>query len=96
MSRNNSTNLVGGLYTTPLRDYFLAGLLISRPRISGKWGYKGEIQCNFALCVGQSYDGAAAMASERSGVTSIIQNESPLAYYFHYAMHCLNYFFLFI
>ena len=30
------------------------------------------------------------MASERSGVTSIVQNESPLAYYFHCAMHCLN------
>ena len=30
------------------------------------------------------------MASERSGVTSIVQNEPPLAYYFHCAMHCLN------
>ena len=30
------------------------------------------------------------MASERSGVTSIFQNESPLAYYFHCAMHCSN------
>ena len=30
------------------------------------------------------------MASERSGVTSIVQNESPLAYYFHSAVHCLN------
>ena len=35
-------------------------------------------------------DGAAAMASERSGVTSVVQNESPLACYFHCAMHCLN------
>ena len=34
--------------------------------------------------------GAAAMASEQSGVTSIVQNESPLAHYFHCAMHCLN------
>ena len=30
------------------------------------------------------------MASEWSGVTSIVQNESPLAYYSHCAMHCLN------
>ena len=30
------------------------------------------------------------MASERSDVTSIVQNESPLAYYFHLATHCLN------
>ena len=36
------------------------------------------------------YDGAAAIARERSGVTSIVQNESPLAYSFHCAMHCLN------
>ena len=30
------------------------------------------------------------MASDQSGVTSIVQNEFPLAYYFHCAMHCLN------
>ena len=30
------------------------------------------------------------MASERSGVTSIVQNEPSLAYYFHCAMHCIN------
>ena len=44
---------------------------------------------NFAFCVGQSYNGAAAMASERSGITSAVQNESPLAYFFRCAMHCL-------
>ena len=48
------------------------------------------MQYEFVFCVGQSYDGAAAMASERSGVTSIVHNESPLADYFHCAMHCLN------
>ena len=26
----------------------------------------------------------------RSGVASIVENESPLAYYFYCAMHCLN------
>ena len=36
------------------------------------------------------HDGAAAMDSERSGVTSIFQNESLLTYYFHWATHCLN------
>ena len=30
------------------------------------------------------------MTSERSGVTSIVQNESPLAYYYYCATHCLN------
>ena len=30
------------------------------------------------------------MASERSGVTLIVQNESPLACYFYCATHCLN------
>ena len=30
------------------------------------------------------------MASERSGVTSVVQNESLLAHYFHCVMHCLN------
>ena len=55
-----------------------------------KWAYKGKTQNNFAFCVDQSCDGAAAMASERSGVTSIIQNKSPLAYYFYCATHCLN------
>ena len=29
------------------------------------------------------------MASERSGVTSVVQNESPLVYNFFCAMHCL-------
>ena len=30
------------------------------------------------------------MASERSGVASVAQNASPLAYYFHCAVHYLN------
>ena len=49
---------------------------------------KNTIQ--FCFLSSQSYDGAAAMASERSGVTSIVQNKSPSAYYFHCAVHCLN------
>ena len=54
------------------------------------WAYKGEMQYNFAFCVGQSCDGAAAMASERSGVTSIVQHKSSFGYYFYCATHCLN------
>ena len=30
------------------------------------------MQYNFAFCVDQSFDGAAAMTSERSGVTSLL------------------------
>ena len=40
--------------------------------------------------VGQGYDGAAAMSSERVGVSSIIQASAPLADYFHCCMHALN------
>ena len=54
-----------------------------------KWAYKGGIQYNFAFCFGQNCNDAAAMVSERSGDTSIVQNESPLAYYFYCAVHCL-------
>ena len=39
-------------------------------------GFIGEIKYNFAFCVGQSYDGAAATASKQPGVTSIVENES--------------------
>ena len=38
-----------------------------------KWAYKEEIQYNFAFCVGQSCDGAAAMASDRSGVIQLFK-----------------------
>ena len=48
------------------------------------------MQYNFASCVGQSYDGAAVMANEQSGVISIVQNESPLAYYFRCTMHSVT------
>ena len=41
----------------------------------------------------ENYDGTAWRSrngQRTSGVTSIVQNESPLAYYFHCAVHCLN------
>lgn len=49
-----------------------------------------DLGLDLSLCVGQGYDGAGAMASERVGVSATIQNEAPLAFYFHCAMHCLN------
>ena len=67
----------------PLRGCFLAGLLISGLT-------KEKYNTTLLFCVGQSCDGAAAMASEGSGVTSIVQNESPLAFYFYCATQCLN------
>ena len=65
------------------RDCLLAGLLVSGLT-------KEKYEYNFAFCVGQNYNGVAAMASKRSDVTSVVQNKSPLAYYFYCAMHCLN------
>ena len=64
-----------------LRDCFLAGLLIS--------GFTEE-KYDTTLLFAMARDGTAAMASERSGVTSVVQNESMLAYYFHCVMYCLN------
>eukprot|EP00795_Rhopilema_esculentum_P014982 gene14981-biopygen873 len=40
--------------------------------------------------VGQGYDGAASMSSERVGVCSFIKSAAPLADYFHCCMHALN------
>ena len=66
---------------------FLAGLL---NLISELTEEKCNVTLLFALARDQSCDIAAAMASERSSVTSIVRNESPLAYHFRCAMHCLN------
>ena len=49
-----------------------------------------SVRLNFRTCIGQGCDSAATMASERIGVSSIIQNDSPLAFYFHCAMHDIN------
>lgn len=40
--------------------------------------------------VGQGYDGASAMASQKVGVSAVIQGAAPLADYFHCCMHALN------
>lgn len=41
-------------------------------------------------CVGQGYDGAAAMSSERIGAAAYVKQAAPLADYFHCASHSLN------
>lgn len=45
---------------------------------------------DLSICVGQGYDGASAMASERVGASSAFLHYAPLAFYFHCASHCLN------
>ena len=49
-----------------------------------------SIGLNFQYLIGQGYDGAAAMASERVGVVSILKQKSSPTDYFHYLMHSLN------
>ena len=49
-----------------------------------------DIGLNFGYLVGQGYDGASAMASERIGVAAIVKEIAVLADYFHCAMHSLN------
>lgn len=41
-------------------------------------------------CIGQGYDGAAAMSGHISGVQTRIREEAPAAIYVHCASHCLN------
>ena len=40
--------------------------------------------------IAQCYDGAAAMSSEKVGVATRLQQEAPLAHYYHCAMHGPN------
>ena len=41
-------------------------------------------------CLGQGYDGAASMSSQRVGVQANILRHAPKAVYVHCAAHCLN------
>lgn len=41
-------------------------------------------------CVGQGYDGASCMASQRIGASALFLEAAPHAHYFHCASHCLN------
>ena len=49
-----------------------------------------ELKLDSGAMVAQCYDGAACMSSERVGVAAQIREESPLAHYFHCAVHALN------
>ena len=49
-----------------------------------------ELGLDLQYLVGQGYDGAASMSSERVGVCSFIKSAAPLADYFHCCMHALN------
>ena len=49
-----------------------------------------ELRLNLSRCVGQGYDGASVIASDRVGASSKFRSESNHAYYFHCATHCLN------
>ena len=49
-----------------------------------------ELGLNLSRCVGQGYDGASVLASDRVGASSKFRSESNHAYYFYCAMHCLN------
>ena len=43
-----------------------------------------------STCVGQGYDGAASLASERVGAAATFLAQAKKAQHFHCAMHCLN------
>ncbi|KAF0295445.1 repressor of the inhibitor of the protein kinase [Amphibalanus amphitrite] len=49
-----------------------------------------DLRLDRAAMVAQCYDGAACMASERVGVAAQMRCDSPLARYFHCAVHALN------
>ena len=49
-----------------------------------------ELGLNLCRCVGQGYDGASVLASDRVGASSKFRSESNHAYYFHCTMHFLN------
>ena len=49
-----------------------------------------EMQLDISKAVGQRYDGAASMSSERTGLQSRIRQEAPLGMYFHCSGHALN------
>jgi hypothetical protein len=49
-----------------------------------------RVNLHLASLVGQGYDGASAMSSERVGVTANIEEAAPLTDYFHCAMHTLH------
>lgn len=49
-----------------------------------------ELGLALANCVGQGYDGASALSSQRTGASQRFMEEATNAHYFHCSMHCLN------
>ena len=49
-----------------------------------------QLGLNLSTCVGQGYDGASALSSERVGAAARFLVDAPNAPYYHCAMHCLN------
>ena len=72
------------------------GLVNNEVKLSGEHIGKSilnalrDIGLNLFNLVGQGYDGASAMASERIGVAATVKEQARLADYYHCAMHCLN------
>ena len=50
----------------------------------------GKLGLSLSSCVGQGYDGTAALSSERVGAAACIKEVAAHAHYFHCSMHCLN------
>ena len=48
-----------------------------------------ELGLNLSRCVGQGYDGASVLTSNRVAASSKLHSKSNHACYFHCAMHCL-------
>ena len=49
-----------------------------------------RIELDPGFCVGQGYDGASPMSSEKIGAAAYVKKAALLADYFHCASHCLN------
>lgn len=49
-----------------------------------------ELGLNLTWCVGQGYDGASTLSSQRVGAAQRFMERAESAHYFHCAMHCLN------
>ena len=49
-----------------------------------------SMSLNLGYLLGQGYDGAGNMAGRFKGVAALVQEDYPLAYFFHCAGHCLS------
>ncbi|XP_043219971.1 52 kDa repressor of the inhibitor of the protein kinase-like [Amphibalanus amphitrite] len=49
-----------------------------------------NLRLDMSKLVGQCYDGAASMSSEKVGVAACVKEKAPLADYFHCAVHAVN------